>query len=46
MRLDILLKNVVASKIADKCLIQLAYAIGGFQNLYLFYVDFFDNDLG
>ena len=31
-----LAKNVVASKIANKCLIQLAYAIGVYQNLYQF----------
>ena len=37
-------KNVVASKIADKCLIQLAYAIGISKPLSI-YVDLFDNDL-
>ena len=37
-------KNVVASKIADKCLIQLAYAIGVSKPLSI-YVDLFDNDL-
>ena len=36
--------NVVASKIADKCLIQLAYAIGVSKPLSI-YVDLFDNDL-
>ena len=38
-----LAKNVVASKIADKCLIQLAYAIGVSKPLSM-YVDLFDND--
>ena len=37
-------KNVVASKIADKCLIQLAYAIGVSKPLSI-YVDLFDGDL-
>ena len=37
-------KNVVASKVADKCLIQLAYAIGVSKPLSI-YVDLFDNDL-
>ena len=37
-------RNVVASKIADKCLIQLAYAIGVSKPLSI-YVDLFDNDL-
>jgi len=37
-------KNVVASKIAEKCLIQLAYAIGVSKPLSI-YVDLFDNDL-
>ncbi len=37
-------KNVVSSKIADKCLIQLAYAIGVSKPLSI-YVDLFDNDL-
>jgi S-adenosylmethionine synthetase len=36
-------KNVVASKIADKCLIQLAYAIGVSKPLSI-YVDLFDNN--
>ena len=36
-------KNVVASKIADKCLIQLAYAIGVSKPLSI-YVDLFDED--
>jgi len=36
-------KNVVASKIADKCLIQLAYAIGVSKPLSV-YVDLFDED--
>ncbi len=36
-------KNVVASKIADKCLIQLAYAIGISKPLSI-YVDLFDGD--
>ncbi len=39
-----LAKNVVASKIADKCLIQLAYAIGVSKPLSI-YVDLFDNDV-
>ena len=38
-----LAKNIVASKIADKCLIQLAYAIGVSKPLSI-YVDLFDND--
>ena len=38
-----LAKNVVASKIAGKCLIQLAYAIGVSKPLSI-YVDLFDND--
>ena len=38
-----LAKNVVASKIADKCLIQLAYAIGVSKPLSI-YVDLFVND--
>ncbi|RPG97894.1 MAG: methionine adenosyltransferase [Candidatus Pelagibacter sp. TMED106] len=37
-------KNVVASKVAEKCLIQLAYAIGVSKPLSI-YVDLFDNDL-
>ena len=37
-------KNVVGSKIADKCLIQLAYAIGVSKPLSI-YVDLFDNDI-
>ncbi len=37
-------KNVVSSKIADKCLIQLAYAIGVSKPLSI-YVNLFDNDL-
>ena len=37
-------KNVVASKIAHKCLIQLAYAIGVSKPLSI-YVNLFDNDL-
>ena len=36
-------KNVVASKISNKCLIQLAYAIGVSKPLSI-YVDLFDND--
>jgi len=36
-------KNIVASKIADKCLIQLAYAIGVSKPLSI-YVDLFDDD--
>ena len=36
-------KNVVASKVADKCLIQLAYAIGVSKPLSI-YVDLFDGD--
>ncbi len=38
-----LAKNVVASKIANKCLIQLAYAIGVSKPLSI-YVDLFDNN--
>jgi S-adenosylmethionine synthetase len=38
-----LAKNIVASKIADKCLIQLAYAIGVSKPLSI-YVDLFDSD--
>ncbi len=38
-----LAKNVVASKISDKCLIQLAYAIGVSKPLSI-YVDLFSND--
>ena len=37
-------KNIVASKIAEKCLIQLAYAIGVSKPLSI-YVDLFDKDL-
>ena len=37
-------KNIVASKIANKCLIQLAYAIGVSKPLSI-YVDLFDSDL-
>ncbi len=37
-------KNIVSSKITDKCLIQLAYAIGVSKPLSI-YVDLFDNDL-
>ncbi len=37
-------KNIVASNITDKCLIQLAYAIGVSKPLSV-YVDLFDNDL-
>ena len=36
-------KNVVASKIADKCLIQLAYAIGVSKPLSI-YINLFDDD--
>ena len=36
-------KNVVASRIADKCLIQLAYAIGVSKPLSI-YVDLYDDD--
>ena len=36
-------KNVVASKIANKCLIQLAYAIGVSKPLSI-YIYLFDND--
>ena len=36
-------KNIVSSKIADKCLIQLAYAIGVSKPLSI-YVDLFDSD--
>ena len=38
-----LAKNIVASKISDKCLIQLAYAIGVSKPLSI-YVDLFEND--
>jgi S-adenosylmethionine synthetase len=38
-----LAKNIVASKIANKCLIQLAYAIGVSKPLSI-YVNLFDND--
>ena len=38
-----LAKNIVASKISEKCLIQLAYAIGVSKPLSI-YVDLFDND--
>ena len=38
-----LAKNIVASKIADKCLIQLAYAIGVSKPLSI-HVDLFSND--
>ncbi len=38
-----LAKNVVASKISNKCLIQLAYVIGVSKPLSI-YVDLFDND--
>lgn len=37
-------KNIVASKIANKCLIQLAYAIGVSKPLSI-YVDLFDDDI-
>jgi S-adenosylmethionine synthetase len=37
-------KNVVASKVADKCLIQLAYAIGVSKPLSI-YVDLFSHDI-
>ena len=37
-------KNVVASKIAEKCLIQLAYAIGVSKPLSI-YINLFDSDL-
>ena len=37
-------KNIVSSKIANKCLIQLAYAIGVSKPLSI-YVDLFDDDL-
>ena len=37
-------KNIVASKVADKCLIQLAYAIGVSKPLSI-YVNLFDNNL-
>ena len=37
-------KNIVASKISDKCLIQLAYAIGVSKPLSI-YIDLFDKDL-
>ena len=44
MQQDILQKNIVGSKIADKCLIQLAYAIGVSKPLSV-YINLFDNDL-
>ncbi len=37
-------KNIVASKISEKCLIQLAYVIGVSKPISI-YVDLFDNDL-
>ena len=37
-------KNIVASKISEKCLIQLSYAIGVSKPLSI-YIDLFDNDL-
>ena len=37
-------KNIVASKISEKCLIQLAYAIGVSKPMSI-YVNLFDNDL-
>ncbi len=37
-------KNIVASKISEKCLIQLAYAIGVSKPLSV-YIDLFDDDL-
>ena len=37
-------KNIVASKISEKCLIQLAYAIGVSKPLSI-YVDLFDDDI-
>ena len=37
-------KNVVASKISEKCLIKIAYAIGVSKPLSI-YVDLFDNDI-
>ena len=37
-------KNIVASKISEKCLIQLAYAIGVSKPLSV-YINLFDNDL-
>ena len=37
-------KNIVGSKISERCLIQLAYAIGVSKPLSI-YVDLFDNDL-
>ena len=37
-------KNVVGSKIAEKCLIQLAYAIGVSKPLSI-YINLFDNDM-
>mgnify|MGYP001349015076 CR=1 FL=1 len=44
MQQGILQKNIVASKISNKCLIQLAYAIGVSKPLSI-YVDLFDNDV-
>ena len=38
------IKNVVASEIANKCLIQLAYAIGVSKPLSI-YVDLFEDDI-
>ena len=37
-------KNIVASKMSEKCLIQIAYAIGVSKPLSI-YVDLFDNDI-
>ena len=37
-------KNIVASKVSEKCLIQIAYAIGVSRPLSI-YVDLFDNDV-
>ena len=41
---DILQKILLHPKVADKCLIQLAYAIGVSKPLSI-YVDLFDNDM-
>ena len=44
MQQDILQKILLRQKLLDKCLIQLAYAIGVSKPLSI-YVDLFDNDL-
>ena len=44
MQQDILQKMLLLQKLQNKCLIQLAYAIGVSKPLSI-YVDLFDNDL-